>query len=202
MTLFPVPPGDDRELFEGDLEPDPVSESQARASRDGREFDIEALQYLVSAGATVVQRHVRVEGYRLDALVEGTNGARYYVDAHGSPDRTPRPQAGMRRQDTALKFGYKALYLARQNVAHPLLLVTSHMPSSSQSAARILQDLANTDALWDAVAVGGDFAGFRRLQHYFTSVPPPDRPLSAPWRETTTQLSLEDADLIDDAAEF
>lgn len=203
MNLFPVEDGsEDGPLYEGDLDTDPVSESQARASRDGREFDLDAFAYLEQAGATIVERYVRVGGYPLDALVEGLNGARFYVDAHGSPDRTVRPQAGMRRQDTVLKFGYKALYLAKQGVAQPLLLITSHMPSAHLSAGRILRDLANTGALWDAAAVTGDLAGFQRLHQYFTSTPPCDQPIPAPWRETVTQLTLDAVDPLGDPEEF
>ena len=198
MTLFPVGPGDFGELFEDDLEPDPVSGSQARASRDGREFDLDAFEYLEKAGAVIVERYVRVDGFPLDALVEGTNGARFYVDAHGSPDRTPRPQAGMRRQDTMLKFGYKALYLAGQGLVPRLLLVTSHMPAPTDSAGRILRDLAKASALRDAVAVTDDFAGFQRLVRYFKAVPAPERPLWAPWRQKGGQLSIEDLGWSDD----
>ena len=165
MTLFPVGPGDFGELFEDDLEPDPVSGSQARASRDGREFDLDAFEYLEKAGAVIVERYVRVDGFPLDALVEGTNGARFYVDAHGSPDRTPRPQAGMRRQDTMLKFGYKALYLAGQGLVPRLLLVTSHMPAPTDSAGRILRDLAK------ATGPLGRCSGDRRLRGLSTACP-------------------------------
>ena len=200
MTLFPVPPCGDDPLYEGDLPPDPVSESQARASRDGREFDIEAFEYLERAGARMVQTRVRVGGHPLDAIVEGTNGLRFHVDAHGTPDRALRPQAGMRRQDTMLKFGYKALYLHLQFQARVprLLLVTSHMPSPHLSSARILRELGAANALWDAVAVTGYLAGFRRLQRYFTSEPPCGEPLAAPWRAANDQLDLAVTSSADD----
>ena len=101
--LFLVPDLDERagELYEGDLPPDPVSESQARSSWHGKEFDAEARAYLEGLGATIVETFPRPFGYRLDFLVEGLSGDRYYVDAHGTPDRTDRSQAGLRRQDTA-----------------------------------------------------------------------------------------------------
>ena len=194
MRLFPVEEGPERKLYEGDLDPDPVSESQARSSRDGREFDIEAFDYLEKAGATIVDRYLLVGGYRFDALVEGVSGKRFLVAAHGSPDRTPRAQAGMRRQDTALKFGYRALILAGRPDHHPLLLLTSHMPTEELSAAQILRDVARAKALWDAVQVP-DLAGFRRLQRYFGE-DPPEEPLEAPWRQT--QLSFDDIDPLDE----
>jgi hypothetical protein len=200
MNLFPLDTPTEPDLYEGDLEADPVSESQARASRDGREFDEAAFEYLESCGARIIERYIRVVRYPLDALVEGANGARYFVDAHGTPDRTPRPQAGMRRQDTALKFGYKALYLASRREAQPLILVTSHMPTPELSSARILRELATADALWDAVAVN-DFAGRRRLESYFWDTPAPAQPLSAPWRDGD-QLSFDDDFDPDDWEEF
>jgi hypothetical protein len=188
MTLFPLDPPLERQPYEGDLDPDPVSESQARASRDGREFDVEAFEYLERAGAQVIQKHFRVDGYPLDALVEGGNGARFYIDAHGTPDRTSRPQAGMRRQDTMLKFGCKAYHWKAQDLVPRLILVTSHMPTAKMASARTLQDLGRANALWDAVQVTGDLQGFHRLQKYFTSEPPCEQPLPAPWRDGQMQL--------------
>lgn len=110
MRLF-EPPDETAELFEEPAQPDPVSESQARGSLHGKEFDALAMEFLEQAGATIVTLYPRVCDYRLDALVAGTNGARFYVDAHGSPDRTDRSQAGLRRQDTVLKLGFKAMRL-------------------------------------------------------------------------------------------
>jgi len=189
MTLFPLGPGSERPLYE-DLEPDSVSEAQARASRDGREFDLEAFEYLEKAGARIVRTKFHVDGYAIDALVEGVNGAQFHVDAHGTPDRTLRPQAGMRRQDTMLKFGCKAFHWRAQHLVARLILVTSHMPSAHISSARTLRDLGRADALWDAVAITGDVRGFHRLQQYFTSEPPCQSPLPAPWRDIDTQLQL------------
>ena len=106
----------------------------------------------------------------------------------------------MRRQDTALKFGYKALYLHLRYPAQVprLLLVTSHMPSPDLSSAQILRELGATKALWDAVAVTGDLAGFQRLRYYFTAEPPCTQPLPAPWRVTNEQLHLEVMGSLDD----
>ena len=100
----------------GTCPPDPVSESAgARPSRDGREFaTLRPSSIWRGPGRAWSRTRVRVGGHPLDAIVEGTNGLRFHVDAHGTPDRALRPQAGMRRQDTMLKFGYKALYLHLQ----------------------------------------------------------------------------------------
>ena len=191
-----VPGGSPFELFE-ELPEDPVSESQARASRHGREFDAEAFEFLESAGATIVRTYVRVGGYPLDALIEGRNGRRFYVDAHGTPDRTDRSQAGMRRQDTMLKFGFKALKLRDRGCNYPLLLVTSHLPKAGTSAAFLLNELS--EVVFDAVATFGDLAGHRRLSTYLQDAPPIAQPLPAPWRETQPGLCLDFFDDDDDA---
>ena len=183
--LFAVGDGDEPEEFE-DLPPDPASESQARSSLHGKEFDALAADFLEEMGATVVDRYPRVERYTLDFLVEGANGRRFLVAAHGTPDRTDRPKAGLRRQDTMLKFGFKALRLAQRDCPHPLLLVTSHMPKPGSSSEFLLSEL--NDVLLDAVPVQGDLAGRRRLQHYFTTDGPIE-PQPAGWR--SVQLALD-----------
>lgn len=190
--LFSVPAGGDAddaaEEFE-DLPPDPASESQARSTLHGKEFDALALEFLEEMGATLVERYPRVESYTLDFLVEGANGRRFLVAAHGTPDRTERTKAGLRRQDTMLKFGFKALRLAQRGCPHPLLLVTSHMPKPGSSSEFLLSEL--NDVLLDAVPVVGDLPGRQRLHHYFSAdLPPgPVAPLAAPWR--AVQLGLD-----------
>ena len=181
------------EPFEELPEADPVSESQARSSLHGREFDAEAFEYVEKCGATIVEAYIHVDGYPLDALIEGSNGARFYLDAHGTPDPTDRRTAGLRRQDTMLKFGCKALRLRDRKCRYPLLLVTSHLPKKGTSSSFLLTEL--NDALFDVVATVGDFAGQQRLRQYFTGPPPPE-PLPAPWREVQLELDirLEDDD--------
>ena len=197
MRLFQPDNDDDTEPFE-DLPPDPVSESQARSSLHGREFDAVAFELLEACGARIVEPYPRVSKYRLDALVEGENGGRFYVDAHGTPDRSDRSQAGMRRQDTMLKFGFKAMRLHARHCPHPLILVTSHMPKPSSSSAFLLTELA--DVLWDAVATTGDLAGQQRLRRYFQG-PPVDTPLEAPWRALPAEQEAFPFDAIDDSSE-
>jgi len=118
MTLFALPDlpaGDtDDESYEGDLGVDSASEAQARSSMAGREFDELTNEFLERSGATIVERYPRVFGCRLDALVEGANGARFYVFAHGTPDRQDRTQAGLRRSETVLKMSAKAQRLTKR----------------------------------------------------------------------------------------
>ena len=192
MRLFEYEPDDPDadELFE-DLGPDPVSESQARSTLHGREFDREALEFLEQLGARVVATDIGVLGYHLDAEIEGANGSRYYVDGHGTPDRTDRPKAGMRRDDTMLKFGFKALRLHQLDCPHPLLLVTSHLPRPQSRSAFLLRELG--DVVFDAVATVGDLGGQQRLRAYFNDDPAPTAPLPAPWRVAEEQMELFDA---------
>lgn len=189
--LFPVEPApeDDEPYFE-DLPDDAVSEAQARSSMFGREFDAEAFAFVESCGGRIVEAPVVVHGYRLDALVEGVNGWRCLIAAHGTPDRTDRPQAGMRRTDTMLKFGFKALRLEQRRCELPVILVTSHLPVPGSKSAYYLSEL--NDSVWDAVATVGDLDGRQRMRHYLGQAGPPPAPLPAPWREV--QLSLDDVD--------
>lgn len=166
--------------FEEDLPPDPVSEAQARSSLHGKEFDFLAEQFLASAGGQVLERHLQVLGFPMDFLIEGDNGQRFYVDGHGTPDRTLRAQAGMRRTDTMLKFGFKVLCLKEAGCAYPVILLTSHLPSETSSAAFYLSKLSAT--LWDAIAITGDRAGFARLESYLRQVPALEQPIESGWR--------------------
>ena len=165
IKLFQPPEDEPSEPFE-DLPPDPVSHSQARSTTAGKEHDQEAFRLVEASGGRIVKPYIRVHGYPLDALVEGANGRRFYLDGHGTPDRTDHNQAGMRRTDTMLKFGFKALRLHDRRAEYPLLLVTSHLPSPGSQAAYHLNELA--EAVLDVVAVVGDFAGQQRLQRYLT----------------------------------
>ena len=195
--LFAVPGGADdaAEEFE-DLPPDPASESQARSTLHGKEFDALALEFLERLGASVIERDLRIHEYRIDFLVEAPNGRRYLVHGHGTPDRTEYAKAGMRRTDTMLKFGFKALRLDHRGRPHPLILLTSHLPKEGSQAAFYLSEL--NDVLLDAVAVVGDLNGAQRLQHYFTTEGP-IAALPAPWR--AAQLALDfDLDEEDDDA--
>jgi len=177
LHLFIPEPSED---FEEDLPPDPVSPAQARSSLHGKEFDAEAEEFLIQAGGRVLERNLKVLGFPMDFLVEGTNGSRYYVDGHGTPDQTDRPQAGMRRTDTMLKFGFKTICLVAERCPHPIILLTSHMPKDGSESAFYLSKLS--EALWDAIPTVGDRQAFHRLHAYLTSQPSPTRPIEAAWR--------------------
>jgi hypothetical protein len=86
----------------------------------------------------------------------------------------------MRRTDTMLKFGFKALRLHARGSRVPLLLITSHLPKGGSKSAYFLSELR--EVLLDAVATVGDFAGKRRLNAYFNSALPLDEQIKAPWR--------------------
>lgn len=161
---------------------------QARSSRAGAEFDHEALELVEEAGGVVVRRHLRVDGHPVDALVRGASGAAFLVAAHGTPDRTVRSQAGLRRTDTVLKVGCRAQLLRYGGQAPPLVVVTSHLPAPGSEAARLLAELG--PSIHEVVATTGDYAGFRRLARLLGPTPPSE-PLPAPWRiGPGCQLSL------------
>ena len=139
--------------------------------------------------ARIVERYPRVHNYRFDAEVEGANGVRFLVGAHGTPDRTDRGKAGMKRTDTMLKFGFKALRVRQHGCQTPMLLITSHLPREGTQGAFYLSEL--NDVLLDAVAVG-DLRGHQRLRTYFTQEPPVV-PLPAPWRAVQLDMEVDDA---------
>lgn len=198
MNLFSVPDETPADEYE-DLPPDAASESQARSTLHGKEFDALAFAFLEAMGATILDRYTKVDGYPLDALIEGENGQRFYVDGRGTPDRADRPKAGLRRQDTVLKFGFKAIRLVQRGCPHPLLLLTSHMPKAGSSSEFLLSELS--EVLLDAVPIVGDLPGRQRLQHYLTT-DEPIMALPAPWRAVqlgldfdTLTLDLDEEDL-------
>lgn len=169
--------------------PAPRAWFQARAGTAGADFDDEAFAYVAAAGGNVERRGVSVAGHPVDGVVRGRNGAAFLVAAHGTPDAGVSPQDGLRRTDTVLKLGCRAVMWARAG-ARPLLVVTSALPRPGSAAARYLADLGPD--IFDVVATSGDLAGYLRLRQYLQSDPPLQAPLVAPWRARAHQLSLLD----------
>ena len=164
---------------------------QSRARREGELYDEVALEHLVAAGATVeVGRH-KIEHYPVDARMLTANGGRYLVAAHGNFDEGSQP--GLRRPDTVAKIAQRAVMLHAKS-ALPLIVVTSHLPKPGSATAHHLADLHSLLGPWlvDVVATTGDFAGFLRLQRFFTDVPRPRQPSPAPWWYADPQLRLFD----------
>ncbi len=64
----------------------------------GADFTDEALQYLEAAGASEERRGGKVAGIQIGAIVQGANGRRFVVLAHGTLD--PGARAGFKRSDT------------------------------------------------------------------------------------------------------
>lgn len=153
-----------------------------------------ALLHLERAGATVLQRGGKLAGIPVDGLVQGANGKRFCVLAHGNLDDGRR--AGLRRTDTVRKAGNSAFLLHEVIGADPLLLVTSHLPQlegRSRQAAFLLA--LHGRVIFDAVATSGDLAGFHRLRRYMTATPAPDRPEPAPWRRLPDEQLVLGLDL-------
>jgi hypothetical protein len=186
MKLFEVPRSGP-EPYENLPDPGESAYFQARASAAGADFKQIAKEWVEQAGGTIEADRMMVGVHPVDALVRGINGSRYLLLARGTPDGGPR--AGLRRTDTVLKMGCRAVLIARRTDL-PLLVVTSHLPTPTSRSGRILADLHKD--IFDVVATEGDLGGFHRLHQYFTQVPRPTDPLPAPWRSRHAQESLFD----------
>lgn len=172
--LFEVPSLAD-EPYE-DL-PSAYAAFQALSSAAGADFKEMAREWIGQAGGELESDTLKFENYPTDGLIRGQNGARFVLLARGTPDDGPR--AGLRRNDTVLKMGCRALMIARRTDLR-ILVVTSHLPDVDSRAGRILADL-HTD-IFDVAATVGDLAGFRRFRRHLTETPAPDEPLPSPWR--------------------
>jgi hypothetical protein len=163
---------------------------QALASAAGADFKQMALEWIVRAGGELESDNLKFDNYPTDGLIRGQNGARFVLLARGTPDDGPR--AGLRRNDTVLKMGCRALMIARRTDL-PILVVTSHLPDVDSRAGRILADL-HTD-IFDVAATVGDLAGFRRFRRHLTEAPAPVEPLPSVWRtEVFSQPELFDTE--------
>ncbi|HEU4868085.1 MAG TPA: hypothetical protein VFV09_10185 [Actinomycetota bacterium] len=161
---------------------------QALASAAGADFKEMAREWIVQAGGELESDKLKFGNYPTDGLVRGQNGALFVLLARGTPDDGPR--AGLRRNDTVLKMGCRALMIARRTDL-PILVVTSHLPDVDSRAGRILADL-HTD-IFDVAATVGDLAGFRRFRRHLTEAPAPAEPLPSVWRtEVFSQPELFD----------
>lgn len=171
--LFEVPAGEPP--YE-DL-PSGYAGFQALASAAGADFKQMAREWIVRAGGIIETEKLKLDNYPADGLIRGRNGARYVLLARGTPDDGPR--AGLRRNDTMLKMGCRAIMIARRTDL-PVLVVTSHLPDPASRAGRILSDLHSD--IFDVAATVGDLAGFRRFCRHLTETPAPVEPLPSVWR--------------------
>ena len=166
---------------------------QALASAAGADFKEMAREWIVQAGGALETDKLRFDDYPTDGLVRGLNGARFVLLARGTPDDGER--AGLRRTDTMLKMGCRAMMIARRTDLK-ILVVTSHLPEPSSRAGRILSDLHGD--IFDVAATVGDLAGFRRFHRHLTQTPAPDDPLPSVWRtEVFRQPELFDEEPAD-----
>ncbi|MDO8392466.1 MAG: hypothetical protein Q7V57_18485 [Actinomycetota bacterium] len=166
------------EPFE-DLAPsERAAAGQARARREGNEFDQLAFEYVKGAGATIAATGLRIDGQvTVDARLVGANGQSFWMLGHGNLDDTG-DKPGLQRTDTVLKTIGAAYILSRKLDRLPVLLVTSHLPKPTSAAGRQLSAAASL--FFDVIATTGDLEGFHRLQNHFC-VAPPVAPLNAPW---------------------
>ena len=185
MSLTPLPTPDDAELYE-DLTGDDRG-FQARSPRVGIEFKHEARDWLVGANATFLRDHHRVGSYPVEGVICGANNRQFLVLAHGTLD--DGDQAGLKRSDTVKKAGFDAIQIRRLRPL-PILLLTSHLPSSNSVVAAQLADCARD--IYDVMAISGDgsFADFQRLLRYLHDDPFPGQ-LPAAWRSNPSTWTPE-----------
>ena len=181
--LFSLPDVDGP--YEGDV-PEVASPFQARAVAEGADYDDIAFTYFESAGGTIEETGVRIDGIPIDAIGRGSNGKQFLIAAHGTIDEGRK--AGLRRVDTVHKVGHRAFLLPKD--APPLLVLTSHLPRAGGKAAFYLAKSA--DRIFDVVATTGDLPGFWRLKSYLTKTPAPEQPSTAAWRLVVQQGQLMD----------
>lgn len=181
----------DDELYE-DLGPDSAADAQARAGREGSEFDRLAIDWVREAGAQIRHGRRRVGVVTVDARLCGPNGREFWLLAHGNVDVDSHSHLpGMVRTDTTRKIGFDTVLLAEGPDPLPVLVVTSHLPDDRHRVAQQwVSELAGR--VVDVVARYGDLAGFQRLRHHFHD-PDPIEVTPAMWRPTAEgQRSLMD----------
>jgi hypothetical protein len=198
MTLFVVPAaGEAGDRFEMP-EVSAARQGQARARREGSEFDELAYGYLEQAGGHILDVHVRL-GARtrsavvVDAIAQGDNGQRWWVLAHGNVDAdTTALKPGLRRTDTIRKAGFSAAVLTQRPDALPVLVLTSHLPRRSaadQAARATLAEAAGF--VFDVISIH-DLRSFHRLRTHLHGPIPARRGRPDEWIDgpRDTQLSL------------
>lgn len=157
--------------------PRAFAQFQATASAAGADFKDMARDWIEQLGGTVEATKLAFDSYPAGGLIRGRNGSRFVLLAHGTPDDGPR--AGLRRTDTVLKMGCRAVMIARRTDL-PILVVTSHLPDLNCRAGRILTDLQAD--IFDVAAIVGDLAGYRRFARHLTETPPAGQPPASMWR--------------------
>jgi hypothetical protein len=166
-----------------------ASRGQSRARREGSEFDELAFDHIEAAGGRILDVRVRLgaestDAVTIDAAVEGANGSRWWVLAHGNIDvDTTADQPGLRRTDTIRKAGFSAAVLGRRPDPLPILVVTSHLPTrtrADKAARSYLAELA--PFVWDVIGLH-DLRSYHRLRDHLTSPRPSRRGTPQEWIE-------------------
>lgn len=127
-----------------------AADFQARASRDGRDFEHIAERLLQAEGWTINERNVLIAGIRIDLVATDPLGERWTVECKGSWEGS-RP--GSKRTDTVKKAIGDAWYLSRQPVPLPHLLLTSHLPE--RGVAHLLLSEARRAGLFREIRATG-----------------------------------------------
>jgi hypothetical protein len=165
-TLRPAPAANEPAMWEQDGL-DSASHGQARARREGSEFDELAFDHLEQADGTLLKTHLKVGPVSVDALVAGPNKRRFWILAHGNVDvDTTATLPGLRRTDTTRKVTGDAAVLAQQPEPLPVLVITSHLPTRTR-ADKAARDwlIALAPFVHDVISIH-DLRSFQRLRRH------------------------------------
>lgn len=124
-----------------------MTDFQAAASRQGRAFEDLVAATLTFFDWTITGRRVLLHGVEVDIVATDPGGQEWLIECKGS-HRGLRP--GATRSDTVKKAVADAWHLAAVGNTTPCMLVVSHSPKPSSSAARLL-DRAVEHGLFAAV---------------------------------------------------
>lgn len=182
MTIHAVPMPE----LPGDVYEDPAvtsaADGQARARREGHDFDEIAYLRLEHAGATFLKHRHQIAGViPVDALVQGHNGNTFRVLANGVVDtHTSSKLPGLRRTDTIRKIISSVMLLAQETHPVPVLILTSHLPEKRDRAAGEWLTKMRP-YVFDVISINSGLSEFHRLQRYLCDTPAPTEPEPADW---------------------
>lgn len=195
MTIQAVPMPEQRADVYEDPAVNSAADGQARARREGHDFDEIVYQRLEHGGATFLKYRHRIAGViPVDALVQGPNANTFRVLANGVVDAdTSAKLPGLRRTDTIRKILSSVVFLAQEPNPVPVLIFTSHLPEKrDRAAAGWLAKMR--PYVFDVISTNSGLSEFHRLQRYLCDTPAPTEPEAAGWSASRwQQMTLDGA---------
>ena len=124
-----------------------MAEYQKHSKAQGDLGELLAREALERAGFKDIRGPVELPGVQVDLIAEAKSGHDVYFSVKWS-QRGSRP--GLKRTDTLRKAIAEA-YLIRQNGKHPVVVLTSHLPTKGVGKEAL--DLAVGDVIDNAILV-------------------------------------------------